>query len=68
MLINAELIGAFGDGDRAMIMYDTRTPIVESAPGAECVTLSNGKIVTNRFLFDRLPFEDDRSRPLSGLS
>ncbi len=60
MLIGADLIAAFGDEERAMIMYDTRTTLVPSGPGAECVTVRDGRIVHNRFLFDRLPFEAAR--------
>jgi ketosteroid isomerase-like protein len=29
-------------------------------PGAECLTVRDGKIVHNRFIFDRLPFEAAR--------
>jgi hypothetical protein len=57
ILISSELIGAFGDDETALIMYDTETVPVKSAPGAECVTVRDGKISTSRFLFDRLPFE-----------
>jgi ketosteroid isomerase-like protein len=56
MLVSAELIAVFGDGTTAMIMYDTRTSLVESGPGAECVTVIDGRIVASRFIFDRLPF------------
>jgi hypothetical protein len=38
-------------------MYDTATTLVVNAPGAECVTVQNGKITYSRFLFDRLPFQ-----------
>jgi SnoaL-like domain len=57
MLVGAELIAAYGDDDRAMVMYDTETVLVKSGPGAECVTVTDGKIVYSRFIFDRLPFE-----------
>jgi len=59
-LISTELIAAYGDEEQALIMYDTRTPLVASAPGAECVTVRAGKITYNRFLFDRLPFAEAR--------
>jgi hypothetical protein len=55
-LVSAELIAAFGDDQTALVMYDTETIPVKSAPGAECVTVKNGKITYSRFLFDRLPF------------
>jgi ketosteroid isomerase-like protein len=57
ILTAAELIGAFGDEEQAIIVYDTRTVPVASAPAAECVTVKNGKIVSSRFIFDRLPFD-----------
>ncbi|MGI8556915.1 MAG: hypothetical protein ACR2ND_01170 [Solirubrobacteraceae bacterium] len=41
-------------------MYDTETLPVKSAPGAECVTVSDGKITHSRFIFDRGPFEAAR--------
>jgi ketosteroid isomerase-like protein len=57
MLITSELLAAFGDDTVAVLVYDTRTPPVASAPGAECLTIGDDKIVHNRFIFDRLPFE-----------
>src|ERR1051326_2622713 len=63
ILLGHELIGAFGDDRQAVLVYDTRTVPVPSAPGAECVTVAAGKITYNRFVFDRLPF--DQARPPS---
>jgi ketosteroid isomerase-like protein len=60
LLIGSELLAAFGDESKAVLVYDTRTPPVASAPGAECLTVRDGKIVHNRFIFDRLPFEAAR--------
>jgi ketosteroid isomerase-like protein len=60
MLISTELLAAFGDEDQALLMYDTKTPPVPSAPGAECLTVVDGKITRSRFLFDRLPFDQAR--------
>jgi ketosteroid isomerase-like protein len=60
ILVDAELLGAFGDDETAMVMYDTRTVPVASAPGAELVRVRDGRIVYSRFLFDRLPFEEAR--------
>jgi ketosteroid isomerase-like protein len=61
MLLGSELIAAFGDDTTAVLVYDTRTPPVASGPGAECVTVADGKIVYSRFIFDRLPFEQARA-------
>lgn len=60
ILTGSTLIAAFGDEQTALIMYDTQTVPVPSAPGAECVTVQDGKITQSRFLFDRLPFEAAR--------
>jgi hypothetical protein len=60
ILTGATLLAAFGDGETALIMYDTQTVPVQSAPGAECLTVRDGKIVYDRFVFDRTPFEAAR--------
>ncbi|MEV4344689.1 nuclear transport factor 2 family protein [Actinoplanes sp. NPDC049596] len=62
MLESASLIAAFGDDERALVMYDAVTVLVPSAPGAECVTVVGGKITRSRFLFDRAPFQAARER------
>lgn len=64
MLKSATLIAAFGDDTTALAMYDTDTALVPSAPGAECVTVVDGRITYSRFLFDRAPF--DAARRASG--
>jgi hypothetical protein len=60
ILRGATMIAAFGDDETALVMYDTTTVPVPSAPGAECVTVKSGKITYSRFLFDRAPFEAAR--------
>jgi hypothetical protein len=57
MLTGTELIAAFGDDERAIVVYDSATTLVPSGPAAECVTVRNGRIIYNRFIFDRLPFQ-----------
>jgi SnoaL-like domain len=57
ILTGSTLIAAFGDDTTALIMYDTETVPVNSAPGAECLTVTDGKITYSRFVFDRLPFD-----------
>ena len=37
------MLAAFGDDETALIMYDTETVPVKSAPGAECVTVQDGR-------------------------
>ncbi|WP_233512339.1 nuclear transport factor 2 family protein [Micromonospora deserti] len=61
-LIRAEMVAAFGDDSTALLMYDTETIPAKSAPAAECVTVRKGKIVYNRFIFDRLPFDQFQRR------
>jgi SnoaL-like domain len=61
ILVSARLIAAFGDDERALVMYDTETVPVRSAPGAECVTVEDDKIVRSRFVFDRAPFHAARA-------
>jgi limonene-1,2-epoxide hydrolase len=59
-LISAEMIAAFGDDETALVMHDTETLPVKSAPGAECVTVKDERIVYSRFVFDRAPFDAAR--------
>ena len=61
ILTGSKMIAAFVDDDTALIMYDTETLPVPSAPGAECVTVKDGKITYSRFIFDRAPFDAARS-------
>ncbi|TSD99481.1 nuclear transport factor 2 family protein [Skermania sp. ID1734] len=62
ILRRAELIAAYGDEDTALIMYDTETVPVASAPAAECLTVRDGKITHDRFIFDRAPFQAARQQ------
>ena len=61
ILTAATLIAAFGDDQTAVIVYDTETVPVKSAPAAECVTVTDGKISYSRFIFDRAPFAAARA-------
>ena len=61
ILKGATMIAAFGDERTALIMYDTETVPVTSAPAAECVTVADGKITYSRFIFDRAPFDAART-------
>jgi hypothetical protein len=60
ILTGSRLLAAFGDDQTALVMYDTETVPVKSAPGAECVTVTDGKITHSRFVFDRAPFDAAR--------
>jgi ketosteroid isomerase-like protein len=61
ILTSATMIAAFGDDQTALVMYDTQTVPVKSAPAAEYVTVNNGKITYSRFIFDRAPFDAARN-------
>jgi ketosteroid isomerase-like protein len=60
ILTGSELVAAFGDSEKAVVVYDTETMPVKSAPGAECVTVNDGKIIRSLFIFDRAPFDAAR--------
>ena len=60
IVTGSSMIAAYGDEQTALVMYDCATIPVPDAPGAECVTVADGKITHSRFLFDRLPFDQAR--------
>lgn len=68
ILTASNLIAAFGDDKIALLMYDTETVPVKTAPGAECLTIRNGKIIHIRIVFDRVPFEAARTAAATGRS
>ncbi|MEV7550727.1 nuclear transport factor 2 family protein [Amycolatopsis sp. NPDC089917] len=61
ILTGSTLLAAFGDETTALLMYDTATLPVASAPGAEMLTVREGKIVELRIVFDRAPFDAARA-------
>lgn len=60
IVTRSNLIAAFGDETTAVLMYDTDTVPVPDAPGAECLTVTDGKISHMRIIFDRVPFDAAR--------
>ncbi|QHT56830.1 nuclear transport factor 2 family protein [Cellulomonas sp. H30R-01] len=56
-----EILGAFGDDDTAVVLYDTDSTLVRHAPGAECVRVAGGRITHMTIVFDRLPFAQARA-------
>jgi hypothetical protein len=58
----SELVAAYGDAERAMIMYNPRTQAVPDAPSAELFTVRHGKIVHSLLVFDRTPFDAARKK------
>jgi ketosteroid isomerase-like protein len=66
IVTSSSLIAAFGDDEKAVVMYDTGTVPVKDAPGAECVTVRDGKITHMRIIFDRVPFDEARRAAATG--
>lgn len=62
ILTGSSLLAAFGDERTALLMYDTETVPVPSAPAAELSTVRGGQIVHMRIVFDRAPFDEARAR------
>ena len=60
IVTESSVVAAFGDATTAVVMYDTSTRPVPAAPGAEYVTVADGRITSMRIIFDRLPFEAAR--------
>ncbi|MEC3920426.1 nuclear transport factor 2 family protein [Nocardia sp. CDC160] len=56
IVTGTRMLAAFGDERTALVMYDTSTLPVTSAPAAELVTVRDGVITNSRIIFDRLPF------------
>jgi hypothetical protein len=57
IVTTSKVVAAFGDDTTAVVIYDTETVPVADAPGAECVSVHDGRISHMRIIFDRLPFE-----------
>ena len=66
ILTASKLLAAFGDETTAVLMYDADTVPVQEAPGAECLTVTAGKITHMRIIFDRLPFDQARREREAG--
>ncbi|MHB8325485.1 MAG: nuclear transport factor 2 family protein [Candidatus Dormibacteria bacterium] len=66
ILTRSKLIAAFGDATTAVLMYDADTVPVTDAPGAECLTVKDGKVSHMRIIFDRLPFDAARRAAAAG--
>ena len=66
MLTRSELLAAYGDDTTAVLVYDTDTVLVDGAPGAELLTVADGRISQLRIIFDRAPFEAARQSSSKG--
>lgn len=65
VLREAEILASYGDESTALLMYDTRTIPVPSAPAAELLTVEDGRITHLRIIFDRQPFTEARAADAS---
>jgi hypothetical protein len=61
MTLRTEVLGAFGDDETAVVLYDTTTTLVPHGPGAEWVRVVDGRIARMTIVFDRLPFAQARA-------
>jgi hypothetical protein len=55
ILTGAQMTAAFGDDQTPLVTHDTQTVPEKNAPGAECVTVTDGTITHSRLLFDQAP-------------
>ncbi|MCD4853769.1 nuclear transport factor 2 family protein [Arthrobacter sp. AK01] len=55
-LTSSRLLAVHGQDNEAILMYDTASRAVQSAPGAELYRVQDGQIVEIHIIFDRLPF------------
>jgi ketosteroid isomerase-like protein len=62
MLTGSALLGAYGDADTAVLVYNPHTTLVADAPSAERFTVRDGRIVHDLLIFDRTPFDEARRR------
>jgi ketosteroid isomerase-like protein len=56
MTIGADLIAVYGDDEHAVLVYNVDTVPVKKAPGADYLTVRDGKITSIRMIFDATPF------------
>ncbi|HET6158396.1 MAG TPA: hypothetical protein VFE34_08640 [Dongiaceae bacterium] len=56
MIKKLTLVAAFGDDEKAVIVYDAETHPVASAITSEYIVVKDGKIASTRVIFDATPF------------
>lgn len=59
--MQSTLVAADGDETTALLMYDSATRPVPNAPGADCVTVVDGRLTTLKIIFDSVPFAAARA-------
>jgi ketosteroid isomerase-like protein len=55
-LVSSRVLAVHGSDDEAIMLYDTATATVPSAPAAEWYRIEGDLITAGRIVFDRLPF------------
>lgn len=61
VLVKADIVGAFGDDDTALMYYDNITGPVPYAPAADWFRVRDGKIVELRIIFDQFTLNGARA-------
>ena len=56
MIKKVTVLAAFGDDERAVIVYNAETHPVASAITAELIVVKNGKIASTEVIYDSAPF------------
>ncbi|MBR1272140.1 nuclear transport factor 2 family protein [Bradyrhizobium sp. AUGA SZCCT0222] len=56
MIRKVTVLAAYGDDDRAVIVYSAETHPVPNAVTAELIKVENGKIVSTDVIYDATPF------------
>jgi hypothetical protein len=56
MIKKLTLVAAFGDGEHAVIVYESETHPVPHAIVAEHLTIEDGKVATTTVIYDATPF------------
>ena len=60
-IIDVEMIGAYGKGDRALLIYDLHTGPSDTLTCVKCLTVQGGKIVRDELTSEsfRIRYESD---------
>ncbi|MBA9085562.1 ketosteroid isomerase-like protein [Fontibacillus solani] len=61
MLSKFTLVDAFGNDEKAVIIYKADTLPVQDLTAVEYITVKNGKIVTTESIYDATPFAQYRA-------
>jgi hypothetical protein len=62
------MIAAFGDDEQALVMYEMTTGALGTVPSAEHFTVEDGKIRTEKLVFDATEVHKARARAAQAVS